>query len=314
VSAPSPGWHPNPDGTGTQRWWDGARWTDQVRPAGTPAPQVSQPWLPQPRSSFDPERVVIQQGARRSAEPGPVAAPPQRGPYAVQPYGTTALPTTVGPEAGAMSYGPAPDASTGLPLPTVGYGGVAQLPVAAGPTPFPTAARPYSPGKAEIAAGVVAGQAVSRASTPAGGVLAGASMLLFGIIFSAVSLMIVPELVAAHARADETTTHGTVVALHESTGRKGSRLCSPEASFVVDGTAYRAQSGVASSTCPSLDGSVAVIYTTADPGEARVRAAASSLMMAAVFPAVGFCLMLGGLVGVVRGGLSVLSARRSARG
>ncbi|WP_149551909.1 DUF2510 domain-containing protein [Streptomyces marokkonensis] len=36
-----PGWYPDPgqtnDGPATERWWDGAAWTDQVRPAGTAA-------------------------------------------------------------------------------------------------------------------------------------------------------------------------------------------------------------------------------------------------------------------------------------
>ncbi|MFI8090132.1 DUF2510 domain-containing protein [Streptomyces sp. NPDC086080] len=36
-----PGWYPDPgqtnDGPATERWWDGAAWTDQVRPAGSAA-------------------------------------------------------------------------------------------------------------------------------------------------------------------------------------------------------------------------------------------------------------------------------------
>jgi hypothetical protein len=39
MTSPSPGWYD--DGTGAQRWWDGARWTDHTQvaaPEGAPAP------------------------------------------------------------------------------------------------------------------------------------------------------------------------------------------------------------------------------------------------------------------------------------
>jgi len=29
-----PGWYPNPDGTRSRRWWDGLRWTNEVKPLG----------------------------------------------------------------------------------------------------------------------------------------------------------------------------------------------------------------------------------------------------------------------------------------
>ncbi|MFI7382217.1 DUF2510 domain-containing protein [Streptomyces sp. NPDC049813] len=44
------GWYPDPgqvpDGPRTERWWDGARWTDQTRPATTPPPLPAQPAAP----------------------------------------------------------------------------------------------------------------------------------------------------------------------------------------------------------------------------------------------------------------------------
>ncbi|MET9493826.1 DUF2510 domain-containing protein [Streptomyces sp. NPDC006552] len=44
------GWYPDPgqvpDGPRTERWWDGARWTDQTRPAATPPPLPPQPAAP----------------------------------------------------------------------------------------------------------------------------------------------------------------------------------------------------------------------------------------------------------------------------
>ncbi|MGH1522884.1 DUF2510 domain-containing protein [Leifsonia sp. L25] len=64
---PPPGWYPDAD-TRFQRWWDGLRWTDAVRPlapsapvAGPPRPTATPPprspraWSP-PRSSCSRSR------------------------------------------------------------------------------------------------------------------------------------------------------------------------------------------------------------------------------------------------------------------
>jgi hypothetical protein len=32
AGGPPPGWYPNPDGSPSQRWWDGARWSDYTNP------------------------------------------------------------------------------------------------------------------------------------------------------------------------------------------------------------------------------------------------------------------------------------------
>jgi TM2 domain-containing membrane protein YozV len=36
MSDPSAGWYPDPGGSGGQRYWDGARWTDTLAPAMPP--------------------------------------------------------------------------------------------------------------------------------------------------------------------------------------------------------------------------------------------------------------------------------------
>ena len=38
---PAPGWYPDPQGTGTYRWWDGTRWTDALSSAIPPAATVA---------------------------------------------------------------------------------------------------------------------------------------------------------------------------------------------------------------------------------------------------------------------------------
>ena len=69
------GWYGNPDGTGTQRYWDGTSWTHGVRPI--PAP-----------TGFDPGRPEVSGpgappvGAEPATGPPPTAAPAPGGPSA----------------------------------------------------------------------------------------------------------------------------------------------------------------------------------------------------------------------------------------
>lgn len=66
-----PSWNPNPDGTPTERWWDGSDWTDQVRPAppGNPPPDQGGP----PRPLAGPPR--FERSAKPAATPPSSAAP-----------------------------------------------------------------------------------------------------------------------------------------------------------------------------------------------------------------------------------------------
>ncbi|KES08929.1 hypothetical protein BU52_02445 [Streptomyces toyocaensis] len=66
-----PGWYPDPghtnDGPATERWWDGAAWTDQVRPAG-------------PATAWGPPAPGTAAGAALPAHPvHPVPPPSGRG-------------------------------------------------------------------------------------------------------------------------------------------------------------------------------------------------------------------------------------------
>lgn len=148
------------------------------------------------------------------------------------------------------------------------------------------------------------------------GVVSALPMLGIGSIFLLVGLVgFVPEWEATRAGAGETSTHGVVVDQHETISSDG-RSCSPEASFAVDGSLYRARAGFRSSGCPAVGSATTVIYTTATPwdGTARLPEPAGWLLLMAIFPVIGVGLVVGGLVAGGKGLVALVSGRRPERG
>ncbi|KQR08560.1 DUF3592 domain-containing protein [Cellulomonas sp. Leaf334] len=123
----------------------------------------------------------------------------------------------------------------------------------------------------------------------------GIAMTLLGIFFLLSLVVVVPEIMADRVGAGEATTHGTVVDLHVTTGRSGSRLCVPVARFEVDATTYTTRTGRSSSSCPSIGSSVTVVYPTADPSGARVPPPAGTRLLLGVVPVVGLVLVVLGI-------------------
>ncbi|MDQ0375580.1 hypothetical protein J2X26_003918 [Cellulomonas humilata] len=216
--------------------------------------------------------------------------------------------------AGGMpsEYAAAFEATAALQQRTLPYGQGGVQPYGSGGThPYgggaPTFGSPTQiQGAAEVFGGIVGG----RRSVGAGN---GVKMIFIGLVFALSGLFVVPQIMSARAGAGETSTSGTVVELHESTGSKGSRLCSPEAAFTAGGATYRARAGYSSSSCPSIGSSITVIYPTANPSGARVPASAGMMLLLGIFPVVGVALLVLGIRGLVVGSSSITSGLRRLR-
>ena len=87
--------------------------------------------------------------------------------------------------------------------------------------------------------------AARRAEGPVG-------QVAFGLVFGLVGLVVALFITNGNTtHADESTATGTVIAHTTHVDDDGKTLCSPVASFTVDGATHRASSNVSSSSCPS---------------------------------------------------------------
>jgi hypothetical protein len=117
---------------------------------------------------------------------------------------------------------------------------------------------------------------------------AGLLILLFGAVFGGVGgVFAAKSLSFSH---DAAHVEGTVVR-HERSGNKGSRI--PIVRYIVDGKEHEHRGDIGSSSPPSLNSKVTILYKTADPNEAQI----DSFVQRWLFPLI-FC-GIGGLVGLV---------------
>ena len=278
MTTPPPGWYPSPDAAGMHRWWDGLQWTAHVRPTVSDAPAPAPHRTPEPAGALPAEYAAAFEAT---------AALQQRGGFAgaIGGLGQQFLSTALAQAAPAQHPGGhrrpaaarrgrlrrnAPAVRVGAAQP-YGPAGTAAVQPCGHPAVQPcghSAVRPgrcpalrlrrhaalrrrgtdvRHPAQVQGAAEVFGGIVGDRRG---GGVGNGLKLILIGLVFALTSVFVVPQIMSAHAGAGETTTSGTVVALHESTGNKGSRMCSPEATFAVGGATYSVQANYSSSELP----------------------------------------------------------------
>ncbi|MCP5030628.1 MAG: DUF2510 domain-containing protein [Actinomycetia bacterium] len=130
MANPPAGWYDDPAGNpATERFWDGAQWTEQTRPTGAPPPPPPPAPVPAQPSTPTPPNPV--------SDPG--AAPSSAG-----------LPPAPSAVSGSVIAGPGPDQPTAAPGPEAGS--VPPAPVPPGPVspgPAPPGPSPMSdPGPA----------------------------------------------------------------------------------------------------------------------------------------------------------------------
>lgn len=61
--SPAPGWYPDPNGSGGQRWWDGAGWSEHVAPGVTQSDWGATPRVPTARPTGEMQPTTAMPGA-----------------------------------------------------------------------------------------------------------------------------------------------------------------------------------------------------------------------------------------------------------
>lgn len=145
MSEPAPGWYPNPDDTETARFWDGAGWTEQVRPSDSAGVAAEKHITTGPDH---PAGGVTGGAASPSAGPVPPPPPPPADPGADS--GPSAFPTAPPPmpPPPATGLGPDPPEAPGVGSPYLGG------------APYPGGAFPASGGHASGGASGQDGMAI----------------------------------------------------------------------------------------------------------------------------------------------------------
>lgn len=65
AATPAPGWYPDPHGSKSERYWDGAAWTDKIRKAPTVVPPPAGGVTGEPKSAEERKQLLA---ARSSAK------------------------------------------------------------------------------------------------------------------------------------------------------------------------------------------------------------------------------------------------------
>jgi len=298
VGTPPPaGWFTSPDDDLLQRWWDGAAWTSFTRPAGPPADMPTQ----RTGSPLTTDAVVTQPGPPHTVEETAEALSAlQRqgglvGAFAAvasQALASQLAPSTTSVEPGANGAVVQPYGQPAFenPFAAGGQGGGSRGGVSWRVGPFSGGTDPDG-----LDDGGTYGR--RRRGVPMGPV----GQVAFGLVFGLVGLVVALFITNGNTtHADESTATGTVIAHTTHVDDDGKPLCSPVASFTVDGATHRASSNVSTSSCPAIGSAATVIYTTANPGDggAHIKDTSPTVWFIWLFPLVGLVIVVAGLRGM----------------